>query len=143
MKVYDKSMFANNTYSYGKKDVNHLKYIINSLRIKFIESKPIYRTPSNGYGSTTVWSSNNNGFSYHIDPYQISIRNEDNYDECDGSTYDLYVIHVLSLDRVKSIKEYFKSDIFYLNTVKKWFYKFKLGSYKQSTFRSDKGKLFV
>lgn len=148
MLIYHKSPFENNTYSYSNKDIVHFKHLAKVLIDTINELPPSNPTPSHGQSSTSKWCSNNNNILYSLDPYQAATKED--YDECNGFNYDLYLAYILKSELYAAI------DIFDLDTdemigydvdeadiLKKWVYVYKLGSYRQHNFRCKTAKLYV
>ena len=146
MEIYHKSPFDSNTYSYGKKDVVHLKHLVSVLRDSINSQLPMYLTPSQGQSSTSNWASNNNNIMYSLDPYQATLID---YDKCDGLNYDLYfVVMIRAEEYVKLEFELDDDDIIAYevsneDVAKRWTYVYKLGSYRQHNFRRSMRKLYV
>ena len=147
MLIYHRSSFDSNTYSYANKDIVHLKHLIKSLIDTINELPPMYQTPSHGQSSTSNWCSNNNKMLYSLDPYQAATK--ENYDECNGFNYDLYLVYILRSDLYASLDIDLMNDdtIAYsiddADLLKKWAYIYKLGSYRQRNFRCKTTKLYV
>lgn len=144
MLIYDRSPYENNSYSYGKYDTVHLKYLIKNLIRSINENSPENFTPSRGWASSTMWTLNNNKLMYSLDPYQAFIRD---YDECNGLNYDTYWISILKSGSLldldpDDLEDGIAYEVTSSDILKKWIYTYKLGSYKQHNFRSAQ-KLYV